>query len=364
MGQDDLLDDGQAEAAAARRACAALVRAVEAVEDALGVFGLEAGAAIDDRQLEMAVGEDARADFDGADEGVENGVLEEIDEGLFHQPRVQAPRQPGGHVGLDGDAGVAGPFAAAGDGFVDDRGDRHGRARDLADHLGLVLEPSQPQQVVDDAQDAPRGVLDGAQRAVAEFRFGVGVGQEGLGVAEDQGQRGFEFVGDVGGVFLAGALELAHAGNVAQDEHDVAAGRSAFLVEGNARGLAQRAVATQLEFGGTERGRGADVAGESGQGFAVGQIGQGTADERRAVFAQQPVGRDVRAQDAVAGVEHQGAVLEQVEEGVEVVALLGDPAGGEGGVLHGPAFEELVGAGRRRAGFGLGPHEAADAAEQ
>jgi hypothetical protein len=69
VGFDDLLDDGEAEAAAAGCARAALVGAIEPVEDARGVFGLEAGAAVDDGDLEVAGVEDADADFDGAGRG-------------------------------------------------------------------------------------------------------------------------------------------------------------------------------------------------------------------------------------------------------------------------------------------------------
>ena len=53
VGQDDVLDDGQTEAGAARLARARFINAIEALEDAGEVFAGDAGAEVADGELDL-----------------------------------------------------------------------------------------------------------------------------------------------------------------------------------------------------------------------------------------------------------------------------------------------------------------------
>src|SRR6266850_6220278 len=103
LGLHEVLDDGQAQARAARLSGTAAVRAVEPLEDPLAVPGLDAGPGVDhreDRELAGAVSEDGdvpalRSELDR--------VVEQVDEDLLQRAPVRDHAQRRGPVVAEDD---------------------------------------------------------------------------------------------------------------------------------------------------------------------------------------------------------------------------------------------------------------------
>lgn len=89
MGFGDVFDDGEAESGSASIAAAGAVGAVEAFEDSWEVFGFDAAALIGDFDDDFVViGSGGHGD--GAVFGaVFDGVVEEVDYGLFEEGGVE-----------------------------------------------------------------------------------------------------------------------------------------------------------------------------------------------------------------------------------------------------------------------------------
>src|SRR6202171_5294163 len=148
LGLHEVLDDGQAQARAARLAGTPAVRAVEPLEDPLAVPGLDAGPGIDhgeDRELAGAVSEDGdvpalRSELDR--------VVEQVDEDLLQRAPVRDHAQGGGPVVAEDDLLLRRPGP-------------HQIQRGLAERahvdgtrLGTVLPRFQPGEVEEVARQA------------------------------------------------------------------------------------------------------------------------------------------------------------------------------------------------------------------
>ena len=126
------------------------------------------------------------------------------------------PRQilRAGEINLDS---LAAAFAADLDGVLQDVLEPAGGQGDLA-LLRILLDPGQAEQVVDDLVEAVGLPGDDVQKAPGVFRFLHGPGQQGLHEALDGGDRGFEFMGDIGREIPPGLLQAAQAGHVVDDD--------------------------------------------------------------------------------------------------------------------------------------------------
>src|SRR5271157_6266875 len=106
VGQDDVLDDGQAEAGAAGLAGTGFVDAVEALKDAIEVFGGDAGAEVLDGEFDFAL-EQARADANpAAGFAVLDSVFDEVAEDLVHGVGIGQDRRVRRAGRLEFDSGI------------------------------------------------------------------------------------------------------------------------------------------------------------------------------------------------------------------------------------------------------------------
>ena len=237
MEFDEALDQGEAEADARRDALAA--RAVlELLEYPGLVFLIDANAGIGDFQEHVAILPPSRKGNRSVCRRVADGIAEQVEERLFQASPV------GGHL-----ADIVGAVELERDPLVGAA--LLGEAKYARHHvvdvhrLQIEREPSrldhrQVQDIVDQAQELPRGFEDAlrvfhlARLQLAEIFVG-----EDLGEADDGGQRRAQRIGHagdelrfqpVGGLqglvaFAQGALDLDGVGNVEITEQHGAVGK-------------------------------------------------------------------------------------------------------------------------------------------
>ena len=264
----------------------------------------------------------------------------------------------------DLDAALVGRGAHPLDGVGHDEVHQHRLAR-----RGLLgLDARQVEQVVDDAADPERLVVDAAGQALGHL--GVGLGDEGLGQQAQRAHRRLELVADVGHEVAADLLEPAALRDVL-DERDHAE-RPAAVVDLAGPHL-QRAPGRPVEV---ERALGRSLVPGvledlghrlGGQGVAVAAdhqgVGAAVAVDHGAVLVAEDdalgegVERAPQADGVGAGLGHglggaAGHLLEVGQGGLDVVLVLGrieaqPGARGRPGAGRWPGAPNAARAGRR-----------------
>ena len=217
MGEDDVFDDGEPKSSSAAVARAVFVNAIKAVEDKGLCAKRDAGAIVGDGDGDGVL---ISLRGDGKNEvsrvAVTEGICKEIQVNLFHATAVC----------LD-DAGILWPldldarlcfrnggiqiFQYAQQEVVEVHGIQFQKAGP-AFHLGDA------EKIFDEEIEALDIALDGFQRTFGHFGFLHGAVEKGFHVALDNGERGAEFMGDIGNEFPACGLKVADVGDILENE--------------------------------------------------------------------------------------------------------------------------------------------------
>ena len=217
MGEDDVFDDGEPKSSSAAVARAVFVNAIKAVEDKRLRAKRDAWSVVSDGDGEVGVISfcgDGKNEFSRV--AVAEGIGEEIQVNLFHATAVC----------LD-DAGILWPldldaclcfrnggiqiFQYAQQEVVEVHGIQFQKAGP-AFHLGDA------EKIFDEEIEALDIALDGFQRTFGHFGFLHGAVEKGFHVALDNGERGAEFMGDIGNEFPACGLKVADVGDILENE--------------------------------------------------------------------------------------------------------------------------------------------------
>ena len=243
MQLDEVADDGEAEAGAARLARARLVHAVEALEDPRQLRLGDAVAGVGNGQAHpRAFGPGAEQDM-AVFRRVGRGVLDEIAQHVVQLGRIAAH-----HAGVrrDGNRDVLTALLDARLQVGHDAAEQP-LDRALGEFEGFLagIEAGEAQEILHEAFHArgmPRDDLEellcvGGLAGVVEQRFDV---------AANGGERRAQFVRDVGDEVAADAVGPAQVGDVVQHQHRAAAGRGDGRRAAGDEGLAR--IAAQGEF--------------------------------------------------------------------------------------------------------------------
>ena len=221
-GLDEVFDDGEAEAGAAEGAVAGGVDAVETHEDAGEVLGGDADAGVahgDDGGVAGA----AEVEFDAAAGGrVGDGIVDEVVDDKAQGFAVAGHDEIGGFGGGDeGDVFLGGDglesFVGEGDDGVEI--DRH-----ALEEVGGGFEASEDEEIVDELVQAIALGGDAGEETLAIGSGHAGVVEEGADDGGDGGERGLEFVGNVGGEGAADLLEATQFGEIVEDKEHAEGG--------------------------------------------------------------------------------------------------------------------------------------------
>ncbi len=198
MQPDQLLHERQADAAAFDAAAPGALDTMKPLEQMRQFAGRDAGAGVAHRDVDrLAVGGRTHVDRDLALEGELQGIREKVEDNLL--PHV-AIDMDGGRQRLAIDAEAK---AGAVDGRAERRGQLGGEGTEIhcrKARLRLAgLDAGKIEQGVDELQQ-PHAVAvgDADQLAVVGTHFVAGLGQDLLQRAQHQGERGAEFMADVG----------------------------------------------------------------------------------------------------------------------------------------------------------------------
>src|ERR1039458_259308 len=296
VGQDDVLDDGQAEAGAAGLAGACFVDAVEALEDAIEVLGGDAGAEVLDGEFDFGgnIGlKQPRADANpAAGFAVLEGVLNEVAEDLVHGVGIGQDQRIGRAGRFEFDPGVDDDSAQGLDGVLDQGAGPRGLQREL---VVRALDAGQGQQILNKAVHAGGVLEDDAEELAGGFGAGIRVLDQRLDVALDGGERGAQLVADVGDKVAAGFFSGLDAGDVVEHDQRAARGQGGCVDLKDAAGD-QRAGPAKADFpvlkGAVDAGQDLGIAHEVDQRAAGMDLGSGDALHGGVGPADQPLGSD------------------------------------------------------------------------
>ena len=222
MGQHDVFDDGQAQARAARLAGAGLVHAVEALEYPVQMLRGNAGPEVLHRELNLRL-QQPRADANPLPcPAVLEGVLDQIAEDLIHGVGVGHHQNCGRARGFQFDAGIDHQAPQRLDSVLDQGA---GAVR-LKNQLVIrALHAGKSEQILGEAVHARRVLEDDPKELAGRLRVGTRIFYQRLDVALNGGQRGTQFVADVGDEIAAGFFCRLNAGDVMQYHQSPAAGQ-------------------------------------------------------------------------------------------------------------------------------------------
>nr|WP_237267963.1 hypothetical protein [Tessaracoccus aquimaris] len=227
MRDRDVPDDRQAESGASACAGAAVVDAVEALEDAFLLLRLDPDPVVGDADLDVLVGVPVdRRDRDG-DAGalvrVVDGVLHQVGHGVGELPPVAEHERLRCACEDQADLPLCRALPGPGDGLGDDVVDVGDLARE---HRVFGLQPGQVDDLVDQLGKARRLDLKLCREPPNCLRVVVG-GLDGLGEHADRPDGRLQFVGDVGDEVAAHGVDASLGGLVlGKDEHALTVERS------------------------------------------------------------------------------------------------------------------------------------------
>ena len=320
---DDVFHNGEAEAGAALITGAGFIHTVKALEDAIDGFGGNAGAVVLNADFNLAIFQGAAKHFDGAVEAaVFNGVVHEVGEDLVEAVGISLGGERREFVD-EFDVAIFGLGLEMGEDAVGKGAEFDGLELEFQ---AAAFEGGNGEEVLDEEVQAMGVALDDFEEALGDFGVVAGAVEEGFDVAFDEGERGAEFVRDVGDEFLALALELFEAGEVAEDEDGAFAFAGGVGDDGGVDLKPAFLEIGQLDFVVEDLGLGLGAAGEVIEFMEAEGFHDGFAAE---------FGLDVEQvfEGAVDEVDFVGAVEEEqaLEHGVEEDLLLG--FGVNGGLL-------------------------------
>lgn len=209
-----MLDERQPQPCPPYRPRPARIDAVEPLKQAGMVFGGDTRPLINyldgDAVLE-AGGRDAEP---GLCRGVLDGVIDEVAEGVLEGFDVDGDLQILRQIEDELQAALLDAGSEAVDDLVDERGEALAIQREVA---GPGLDAGEVEDVLDEGVEAAGVPVDDAEHG-GEVGGEVGLLlQQALAVAEDGGDGGAQFMGDVGHEFAAGALGEPDGGDVEDD---------------------------------------------------------------------------------------------------------------------------------------------------
>jgi hypothetical protein len=308
----DVFDDGEAESGAAGFAGAGFIEAIEPFEDALQGIGREAGAVVLDLDVDgLGVG------FGGGDGDVSglaavlDGVVDQVEEHLLKPVGIGSDAELRGDVVLQGDGAFTGADFEVGDDPVDDGLELDGF--DIHDDL-TGLEAGDGEEIFDEVGEAVGVSLDRLEEAGGGGGVFDGAMEEGFGVALDHGERGAEFMADIGDELASGVLKLAEAGEVMADEDDALV-LAVRVEQGGGVELEAAAFRSgQFDFGVKHLALGEDALVELLEAIEVEGFEEGLALEI-AFDAEELVEGLVAEADSALGVEQEDPFDHAIEEG-------------------------------------------------
>ena len=221
MGQDDVLDDGQAQARASGLAGASLIYAVKALEDAVQVLGGNAGAKIPDGELYFGF-QKPRADANSlAGLGILECVFDEVAENLVHGVGIGQDQDVKRANGFQLNAGIGRNAPQRVNAFLQQRTGLHGPKRQF---VVRAFQARQGQQILGDPVHACGILQNDAKKLAAGFLARLKFLDQRFDISLNGSKRSAQLMADVGDELPACILRGLDASNVVQNSQRAARG--------------------------------------------------------------------------------------------------------------------------------------------